>query len=199
MCGIAGQVRFGGAVDLDRVEAMSACVAHRGPDAAQTRVAGDGRVAFAFRRLSIIDLATGDQPLAGEDGTVVSMFNGEIYNHRELRRELEGLGHRFVTDHADSEVIPHGYEAWGEGVLDRLRGMFAIALWDAQGMLTMALVPLGSVGLARREPAGEARAEQPAELGGDEGRGGALALGLERAGEASPRKHSTTGRPKGRR
>ena len=132
MCGIAGQVRFGGSVDLDRLEAMSACVAHRGPDAAQRHVSADGRVAFAFRRLSIVDLATGDQPVSNEDGTVVSMFNGEIYNHRELRRELEGLGHRFATDHADSEVIPHGYEAWGDGVVDRFRGMFAIALWDVR-------------------------------------------------------------------
>ena len=132
MCGIAGQVRFGGQVDVARVEAMSACVAHRGPDAARMHVTPDGRLAFAFRRLSIVDLTTGDQPLFGEDGSVISMFNGEIYNHRELRRELEGLGHRFVTDHADGEVIPHGYEAWGEGVLDRLRGMFAIALWDAR-------------------------------------------------------------------
>jgi asparagine synthase (glutamine-hydrolysing) len=130
VCGIAGEVRFAGAVDRAGLEARSACIAHRGPDADRTWVSHDGRVGFAFRRLSIVDLTTGDQPLANEDGSIVSMFNGEIYNHRELRQELESLGHRFATDHADSEVIPHGYEAWGDGVIDRLRGMFAIALWD---------------------------------------------------------------------
>ena len=130
MCGIAGEVRLDGAADLLAVEAMTERLRHRGPDAEGSYRSDDGRVVFGFRRLSIVDLVTGNQPVRNEDGSVVSMFNGEIYNHVEVRRELVARGHRFVTDHADSEVIPHGYEEWGVDVLDHLRGMFAIALWD---------------------------------------------------------------------
>jgi len=131
---------------------MSQSIAHRGPDANRIHISDDGRVGFAFRRLSIVDLTTGDQPLTNEDGSIVSMFNGEIYNHRQLRRELEAMGHRFTTGHADSEVIPHGYEAWGEAVVDRLRGMFAIALWDARaGRLLLARDRLGEKPLYVRE------------------------------------------------
>ncbi len=106
---------------------MSASLRHRGPDS-------DGRfergpVALAARRLSIIDLEHGSQPIANEDGSVVVVQNGEIYNYRELKRELEGQGHRFATD-CDTEVLVHLYEQHGDAFLERLRGMFAIALWD---------------------------------------------------------------------
>jgi asparagine synthase (glutamine-hydrolysing) len=130
MCGIAGEVRFDADVDRERVFAMTAGLSHRGPDAESTFFDENRRAAFGFRRLAIVDLVSGDQPIRNEDGTVVSMLNGEIYNHVALRRELSSLGHTFATDHADSEVIPHGYEAWGVAVLEHLRGMFAIALWD---------------------------------------------------------------------
>ena len=132
MCGIAGEVSFDGPADRNRVQAMTTCIRHRGPDGAASYSSEDGQVSFGFRRLAIVDLTTGDQPTLGEEGAVVSMLNGEIYNHVELRKELVRAGHRFVTDHADSEVVPHGYEEWGLGVLDRLRGMFAIALWDSR-------------------------------------------------------------------
>ncbi len=129
MCGIAG---FAGlptpepdrAVLLDR---MCQAIAHRGPDGQGVLV--DGPVALGMRRLSIIDLAGGWQPIGSEDGGVQVVFNGEIYNYRALRAELEQLGHHFGT-RSDTETIVHGYEAWGDGVLSRLRGMFAIALWD---------------------------------------------------------------------
>ena len=109
------------------LSAMCGTIRHRGPD-------GEGHlveplVAMGMRRLSIIDVAGGDQPIGSEDGQVQVVFNGEIYNYRRLRRELEQAGHTFKT-HSDTEVIVHGYEEWGHRVLDRLRGMFAIALWD---------------------------------------------------------------------
>ena len=115
--------------DLDRVAAMSATLAHRGPDSFGEYV--DGPVALAARRLSIIDLETGDQPIGNEDGTVHVVQNGEIYNYRELRRELERRGHRFRT-HGDTEVLVHLYEEYGDGFATRLRGMFATAIWDAR-------------------------------------------------------------------
>jgi asparagine synthase (glutamine-hydrolysing) len=108
---------------------MSATLVHRGPDSDGALV--EGPVALAARRLSIIDLETGDQPLANEDGTVVVVQNGELYNYRELRHELEQAGHRFRT-HGDTEVLVHLYEEHGEGFAARLRGMFAVALWDAR-------------------------------------------------------------------
>lgn len=132
MCGITGEVRFDAKADRMRVLQMTAALDHRGPDAESTYFDQVGTVAFGFRRLAIVDLSTGGQPIGNEDGKVVSMLNGEIYNHRDLRIELSSLGHRFATDHADSEVIPHGYEEWGVGIVDHLRGMFAIALWDAR-------------------------------------------------------------------
>ena len=132
MCGIAGDVSLDGRADVALVATMTASLRHRGPDGEGMFQSDDGRVRFGFRRLAILDLAAGDQPVANEDGSVVSMLNGEIYNHADVRRDLVALGHRFRSDHADSEVIPHGYEAWGLGVLDRLRGMFAIALWDGR-------------------------------------------------------------------
>jgi asparagine synthase (glutamine-hydrolysing) len=115
-------------VQADALGAMNATLAHRGPDSAGTFL--DGPVGLAMRRLSIIDLAGGDQPIGNEDGSVTVVQNGEIYNYRELRRDLEGRGHRFST-HSDTEVLVHMYEDLGPGFLERLRGMFAIAIWDA--------------------------------------------------------------------
>jgi asparagine synthase (glutamine-hydrolysing) len=126
VCGIAGIADRDGP-DRAALEAMSAALVHRGPDAAGT--AFDGPVGLAARRLAIIDLAHGDQPIATEDGRVTVVQNGEIYNHAELRAGLERRGHRFRT-RSDTEVIGHLYEEHGIRFLDRLRGMFAIALWD---------------------------------------------------------------------
>ncbi len=126
MCGIAGRFELG-KVNRDRLEAMSQVLVHRGPD--DEGYLCDGPVGLAHRRLSIIDLAGGHQPLANEDGTVHIIFNGEIYNYRELRRELVQRGHRFATE-TDTEVIVHLYEDMGERCVERLRGMFAFAIWD---------------------------------------------------------------------
>jgi asparagine synthase (glutamine-hydrolysing) len=127
MCGICGLVAGEGAPDIDAVARMSGRLVHRGPD--DDGIFREGPVALAARRLSIIDLAHGHQPIENEDGSAVVVQNGEIYNYRELKRELEGSGHRFSTD-CDTEVLVHGYEEWGEAFVERLRGMFAIALWD---------------------------------------------------------------------
>jgi asparagine synthase (glutamine-hydrolysing) len=127
MCGICGIASASGAVDAERVAAMSATLAHRGPDSFGEF--SDGIVALAARRLSIIDLATGDQPIANEDETLHVVQNGEIYNYRELRHDLERAGHRFRTE-GDTEVLLHLYEEYGEDFPDRLRGMFAAAVWD---------------------------------------------------------------------
>src|SRR4051812_10493566 len=129
MCGICGIATRAGVPDRGRLEAMSATLVHRGPDSDGILV--DGPVALAARRLSIIDLEIGDQPLTNEDGTVAVVQNGELYNYRELRRELEDAGHRFRT-HGDTEVLAHLYEELGDGFARRLRGMFAVALWDAR-------------------------------------------------------------------
>jgi asparagine synthase (glutamine-hydrolysing) len=129
MCGISGIATTRGQADPERVAAMSATLVHRGPDTFGEYV--DGPVALAARRLSIIDLETGDQPIANEDGTVHVVQNGEIYNYRELRRELERAGHRFRTA-GDTEVLVHLYEQFGEAFAERLRGMFAVAIWDAR-------------------------------------------------------------------
>lgn len=127
MCGIAGWV---GAPSLsaDALDRMCESLVHRGPDDHGALVE-PGRVACGFRRLSIIDLISGAQPIANESGSVAVTVNGEIYNFRELRRELESRGHRFST-HSDAEVVVHLYEEEGIECLHRLRGMFAIALWD---------------------------------------------------------------------
>src|SRR3954449_9623808 len=129
MCGICGIASAHGPADVDRLAAMSETLVHRGPDSFGEHV--DGPVALAARRLSIIDLETGDQPIGNEDGSVHVVQNGEIYNYRELRRELERSGHRFRT-HGDTEVLLHLYEEHGDAFASRLRGMFAIAIWDAR-------------------------------------------------------------------
>jgi asparagine synthase (glutamine-hydrolysing) len=128
VCGICGIVSAERGVDPNELAAMNAKLAHRGPDSEGTFL--DGGVGIAARRLSIIDLETGNQPLANEDGRVRIAQNGEIYNYRELRAELAAKGHRF-TSHGDTEVIAHLYEEYGLDFAARLRGMFALAIWDA--------------------------------------------------------------------
>jgi asparagine synthase (glutamine-hydrolysing) len=128
VCGICGIVSSSGPADHERLARMSAKLVHRGPDSDGAYV--NGRVALAARRLAIIDLQTGDQPIANEDDTVHVVQNGELYNYRELRAELERAGHRFRTQ-GDTEVLVHLYEQEGLAFAKRLRGMFAVALWDA--------------------------------------------------------------------
>ncbi len=130
MCGIAGRFNYDAHRPVDRrvLVAMTDAVAHRGPDASGYYHAPG--IGLGHRRLSIIDLSTGDQPLANEDGTVQVIFNGEIYNFAEVRATLVARGHHFVTG-SDTEVIVHGYEEWGDACVDRFRGMFAFAVWDA--------------------------------------------------------------------
>jgi len=129
MCGICGIASKRGPIDPERLHRMSRTLHHRGPDSEGTHV--DGPVGIAARRLAIIDLTGGDQPIANEDGSVIVVQNGEIYNYRELMHELERAGHRFHT-RCDTEVLVHGYEQWGGKLWERLRGMFAVALWDAR-------------------------------------------------------------------
>jgi asparagine synthase (glutamine-hydrolysing) len=128
MCGIAGEVSWRG-VDRDAAARMAERLRHRGPDRRSTYFSPAGRCALAHARLRIIDLETGEQPMANEDGSVWVVFNGEIYNFAELRRELESAGHAFKT-RSDTEVIVHGYEHWGDRFPKRLDGMFAVAVWD---------------------------------------------------------------------
>ena len=128
MCGICGIASSNGPADPERLARMSATLVHRGPDGDGTLT--DGPVGLAARRLAIIDLQTGDQPIANEDGTIHVVQNGELYNYRELRAELERAGHRFRT-HSDTEVLVHLYEQHGLDFACRLRGMFAAAVWDS--------------------------------------------------------------------
>jgi asparagine synthase (glutamine-hydrolysing) len=127
MCGIAGFVGEGGIEDLRR---MNAALVHRGPDDEGVWVDEANRVFLGHRRLSIMDIAGGHQPMWTEDGQLGVVFNGEIYNHLELREELTGLGHRFQTDHSDTEVLLHGYRAWGEAFTNRLNGMWSFVIYD---------------------------------------------------------------------
>jgi asparagine synthase (glutamine-hydrolysing) len=126
MCGICG---FVGAGQQNVIDSMLGAMAYRGPD-------GDGywtdehRVHLGHKRLAIVDLADGDQPLLSGDSALAIVFNGEIYNHKELRRSLEARGHRFLTDHSDTEVLLHGYREWGTSLTDRLNGMWAFAIFD---------------------------------------------------------------------
>jgi len=129
MCGIAGIVnaRADEPVSRDVIDGMCAAIRHRGPDEGGAWCAAGAGI--GIRRLSIIDVAGGHQPVPNEDGTVAIVFNGEIYNHASLRADLEARGHRFRT-RADTESVLHAYEEFGEGCVERLRGMFAFAIWD---------------------------------------------------------------------
>ena len=129
MCGIAGFIGEGDKGDLER---MTRCLAHRGPDAEGFYVEQTQGVYLGHRRLSIIDLAGGAQPMSLGNGRCVIIFNGEIYNHLELRAQLESLGCVFQSDHSDTEVLLHGYRLWGEKIVPMLNGMWAFALWDAE-------------------------------------------------------------------
>lgn len=143
MCGICGIYNYatGAPAERARVEAMAASIRHRGPD--DDGFHFDGALGLGFRRLSIIDLATGHQPLADENASRWVILNGEIYNYQDLRREQEQAGHRFST-HTDTETLVHGHEMWGADVTQRLNGMFAFALWDGpRRELLLARDPLG--------------------------------------------------------
>jgi asparagine synthase (glutamine-hydrolysing) len=153
MCGICGIASGRGVVDRERLGRMAATLIHRGPDSEGMHV--EGPVGIVARRLAIIDLTGGDQPIANEDGSVVVVQNGEIYNYRELAHSLARAGHSFHT-RSDTEVLVHGYEEWGEGLWERLRGMFAVALWDARrGRLTLARDRFGIKPLYYRDQGGE--------------------------------------------
>src|SRR5678815_3195034 len=129
MCGIAGMVSAGDETPPRAlVQRMCDAIRHRGP--AGEGIFVDHGIGLGMRRLAIIDLTTGDQPVTNADGRIKAVFNGEIYNYRELRAGLEQRGHVFRSQ-GDSEVIPHLYERHGIDFLERLNGMFAIALWDA--------------------------------------------------------------------
>ena len=127
MCGICGMA--GPEAERRIVQRMCNSLAHRGPDGAG--IYEDRGVVLGHRRLSIIDLVTGDQPMTNEDGTIWVVYNGEIYNFRDLRRDLEQRGHRFRSQ-SDTEVLVHGYEEYGLSFLARLDGIFALALWDSR-------------------------------------------------------------------
>ena len=126
MCGIVAFFSRSFPISEAALQRATQSLYHRGPDGQRHWKSQDSRVALGHARLSIIDLTTGDQPIASEDGQVGAVCNGEIYNFRELRRELEAVGHRFAT-HSDSEVAVHAYEEFGEAFLGRLDGMFADA------------------------------------------------------------------------
>ena len=137
MCGIVGVLSFTSSnfrVSDYYLTRMRDVMSHRGPDGAGIFVSGDRRLGLGFRRLAIIDLSErAMQPMSNEDGTLWVVFNGEIYNHAEIRAELEALGgHRWKTDHSDTEVILHAFEQWGIDCVQKFRGMFAIGLWDTK-------------------------------------------------------------------
>ena len=131
MCGICGQVKIASdePVDQEMIRRMARTMFHRGPD--DEGYFFDRSLGFGFRRLSIIDLAGGHQPMADAEESVWIVFNGEIYNYQELRAELEGRGHKFRTS-SDTEVIIHGYKQWGNDVFNHLNGMFGVAIWDVK-------------------------------------------------------------------
>jgi asparagine synthase (glutamine-hydrolysing) len=137
MCGIVGALSFTNSsfrVSESYLTRMRDVMLHRGPDGAGTYISPDARLGLGHRRLAIIDLSEKAlQPMSNEDGTLWVIFNGEIYNHAEIREELEKRGgHRWKSDHSDTEVILHAFEEWGIACLQKFRGMFAIALWDAK-------------------------------------------------------------------
>lgn len=136
MCGIAGAFALNSSrvVSEELIIAMRDTMVHRGPDGSGVWVSDDLKVGLGHRRLAIIDLSdSAAQPMANENGSIRIVFNGEIYNHAEVRKELEAIGgHRWKTDHSDTEVVLHAFEEWGIECLHRFRGMFAIALWDGR-------------------------------------------------------------------
>lgn len=143
MCGICGQYNFreNAPVKEETIKRMMQTIVHRGPDDEGCYVTGS--LGLGFRRLSIIDLSTGHQPMSDTEATTWVVFNGEIYNFRELRDELRKHGHIFRTQ-CDTEVIVHGYKQWGSNVLDRFNGMFGLAIWDEPGQkLILARDPMG--------------------------------------------------------
>jgi asparagine synthase (glutamine-hydrolysing) len=144
MCGIAGVLNLDASAqppELDTLARMAAALHHRGPD--ELGAYRDARVGLSHTRLSIIDLATGQQPLTNETGTIWIVFNGEIFNYVELRNELLAAGHQFRT-RSDTEVIVHAYETWGTAAFDRFNGQWAVALWDARRqVLVLARDPFG--------------------------------------------------------
>ena len=146
MCGIAGVISSDRSHDVGAaVERLTTALTHRGPDGSGLRFLGGRWAAFGHRRLSIVDLECGAQPMSNEDGRVWVVLNGELYNHLELRPELERAGHVFRT-RADTEVLVHGWEEWGRGVLERLNGMYAFALYDGRsepGTFWLARDPAG--------------------------------------------------------
>ena len=131
MCGICGQYNFGmlEPVRHSEIEAMTRTITHRDSDVEGYYIAGP--LGFGFRRLSIIDLAGGHQPMSDQEESVWVIFNGEIYNFHDLKSELEAHGHVFRTK-SDTEVIVHGYKQWGDELLNRLNGMFGLAIWDVR-------------------------------------------------------------------
>jgi len=130
MCGIAGVFHYNNtAVDEGLLRRMCDCVSHRGPDGEGIFIARDQPVGLGHRRLSIVDLATGAQPMSDEQGDIWLVFNGEIYNYPDLKKELTGKGYRFRTT-SDTEAIIHMYREYGEESFDRLNGIFALAIFD---------------------------------------------------------------------
>ena len=143
MCGIVGLLDMRGKSEIDRqlLTQMNQTQIHRGPD--EGEIYTEPGLGFGHRRLSIMDVASGQQPLFNEDGSVVVIFNGEIYNYRDLAKQLTAAGHQFKT-HCDTEVIVHAWEEWGEQCVDHFRGMFAFGVWDRnQEVLFMARDRLG--------------------------------------------------------
>src|SRR5580693_972362 len=149
MCGICGIIGMENAAESERaIRRMTATLVHRGPDEDGFLIAPRNapRVALAMRRLSIIDLPGGTQPIFNEAGDVAVFQNGEIYNFRPLRAELESLGHTFRTK-SDTEVVVHGYEQWGDACVEHLRGMFAFALLDTRGGKAQVLLARDRLGI----------------------------------------------------
>ena len=129
MCGIAGFIGF---KDPEVLVKMTRALTHRGPDDEGFFIDEETRVYFGHRRLSILDLASGHQPMATADVALVIIFNGEIYNHEELRQELVAKGYLFQTNHSDTEVLLYAYREWGEKMLSKLNGMWAFAIYDRE-------------------------------------------------------------------
>lgn len=143
MCGICGiyNYKYDHPVKKDLIEKMSDSMAHRGPDDRGTYL--NNSIGFGFRRLSIIDIKSGHQPMTDINKQIWIVFNGEIYNFKELKEELKSIGYIFRTE-SDTEVIINGYKEWGENVLNHLNGMFGLALWDElKKKLLIARDPMG--------------------------------------------------------